>query len=55
MSDLFRQHQVGVNTCIKKLVLSNSYSTVVGIYGNKPTEPESTARGQGRFTVAINS
>ena len=36
------------------LVISNSYSTVVGIYGSKPTEPEGAARGQGRFTVAIN-
>ena len=35
-------------------ILYNSYSTVVGIYGSKPTEPEGAARGQGRFTVAIN-
>ena len=34
----------------KSKTLSNSYSTVVGIYGSKPTEPEGAARGQGGFT-----
>ena len=39
---------------LSPMEISNSYSTVVGIYGSKPTEPEGAARGQGRFTVAIN-